>query len=174
MGHSQAHQWMHVLTVVLQATLRTLEDAPTRSLTEWAQHVGVTEAKAAAMVVPPGSDAADRLSGRCAPWRSAAVGVCNVMVTSPNRSHLDLAMRSKLARLPHESTVCWGVPLSIPFGRVISPPWGSRPGSPVRLTGPRTGRHARSHHYRDSSSHPQPPVCMKLLEGKAASGVSDR
>jgi hypothetical protein len=52
MGQSKAHQWIHVLLVVLRATLRTLGDAPTRSLTELAQRLGVAEAEAAAMVVP--------------------------------------------------------------------------------------------------------------------------
>ena len=33
MGQSKAHQWIHVLLVVLRATLRALGDAPTRSLT---------------------------------------------------------------------------------------------------------------------------------------------
>jgi Helix-turn-helix of DDE superfamily endonuclease len=51
-GQSKAHQWIHVLVVVLQATLRTLGDAPTRSLTALAQHIGVAEADAAAMIVP--------------------------------------------------------------------------------------------------------------------------
>jgi hypothetical protein len=53
MGQSKAHQWIHVLLVVLQATLRTLGDAPTRSLTELAQRIGVAEAHAAAAVVSP-------------------------------------------------------------------------------------------------------------------------
>jgi Helix-turn-helix of DDE superfamily endonuclease len=52
MGQSKAHQWIHVLLVVLQGTLRTLGDAPTRSLTVLAQRIGVAEAAAAAMVVP--------------------------------------------------------------------------------------------------------------------------
>jgi Helix-turn-helix of DDE superfamily endonuclease len=52
MGQSKAHQWIHVLLVVLRATLRALGDAPSRSLTELAQRLGVAEADAAAMVVP--------------------------------------------------------------------------------------------------------------------------
>jgi Helix-turn-helix of DDE superfamily endonuclease len=52
MGQSKAHQWIHVLLVVLQATLRTLGDAPTRSLTELAKRLGVAEADASATVVP--------------------------------------------------------------------------------------------------------------------------
>jgi hypothetical protein len=51
MGQSKAHQWIHVLLVVLQATLRALGDAPTRSVTELAQRLGVTEADASALVV---------------------------------------------------------------------------------------------------------------------------
>ena len=51
-GQSKAHQWIHVLLVVLRATLRTLGDAPTRSLTELAQRLGVAEADAAALVEP--------------------------------------------------------------------------------------------------------------------------
>jgi Helix-turn-helix of DDE superfamily endonuclease len=52
MGQSKAHQWMHVLLTVLQATLRTLGDAPTRSVTELANRIGVAETEATAMVVP--------------------------------------------------------------------------------------------------------------------------
>jgi len=52
MGQSKAHQWMHVRLGVLQATRRTLGDAPTRSLTEPAQRLGVAEAAATALVVP--------------------------------------------------------------------------------------------------------------------------
>jgi hypothetical protein len=52
MGQSKAHQWLHVLLVVLRATLRTLGDAPTRSLTALAQRLGVAEAEAAALVTP--------------------------------------------------------------------------------------------------------------------------
>jgi len=53
MGQSKAHQWIHLLLVVLQATLRALGDAPTRSVTDLAQRIGVAEANAAAVAVPP-------------------------------------------------------------------------------------------------------------------------
>jgi hypothetical protein len=52
MGQSKAHPWIHVLLVVLQATLRTLGDAPTRSVTALAKRLGVAEAEATALVVP--------------------------------------------------------------------------------------------------------------------------
>jgi hypothetical protein len=52
MDQSKANQWIHVLLAVLQATLRALGDAPSRSIQELAQRLGVTEAEAAARVVP--------------------------------------------------------------------------------------------------------------------------
>jgi hypothetical protein len=52
MGQSKAHQWIHVLLVVLRATLRTLGDAPARSMQALAQRLGVAEADTAAVVVP--------------------------------------------------------------------------------------------------------------------------
>jgi hypothetical protein len=61
MGQSTAHQWIHVLFVVLQATLRGLGEAPTRSVIELAKRLGVTEAEASALVVsgqePPSASA---------------------------------------------------------------------------------------------------------------------
>jgi Helix-turn-helix of DDE superfamily endonuclease len=52
MGQSIAQQWIHVLLTVLQATLRALGDAPTRSVTELAKRLGGAEAEATALVVP--------------------------------------------------------------------------------------------------------------------------
>jgi Helix-turn-helix of DDE superfamily endonuclease len=46
LGRSKAHQWIHVPLVVLRATLRALGAAPTRSVTELAQRLGVTAADA--------------------------------------------------------------------------------------------------------------------------------
>ena len=50
MGQSKANQWIHVLLPALLAALRTLGDAPTRSLTTLAQRLGVSEADAASVV----------------------------------------------------------------------------------------------------------------------------
>jgi hypothetical protein len=52
MGQSKANQWIHVLLPVLLTALRTLGDAPARSLTALAQRLGVSEADAAMVVVP--------------------------------------------------------------------------------------------------------------------------
>jgi hypothetical protein len=51
MGQSKANQWIHVLLPVLLAALRTLGDAPTRSLTALALRLGVSEADAETVVV---------------------------------------------------------------------------------------------------------------------------
>src|SRR2546427_5198832 len=48
MVQGKANQWIHVLL----PALRTLGDAPTRSLTALAQRLGVSEAEAATVVVP--------------------------------------------------------------------------------------------------------------------------
>jgi hypothetical protein len=50
MGQSKANQWIHVLLPVLLTALRTLGDAPARSLTALAQRLGVSEADAASLV----------------------------------------------------------------------------------------------------------------------------
>src|SRR5207302_10394054 len=50
MGQSKANQWIHVLLPVLLAALRTLGDAPARSVAALAQRLGVAEADAAAVV----------------------------------------------------------------------------------------------------------------------------
>jgi DDE superfamily endonuclease len=47
MGQSKANQWIHVLLPALLAALRTLGDAPARSLTALAQRLGGSEADAA-------------------------------------------------------------------------------------------------------------------------------
>src|SRR5438874_4978512 len=52
MGQSKANQWIHVLLPVLLAALRTLGDAPARSLRALAQRLGVSEADAATVVAP--------------------------------------------------------------------------------------------------------------------------
>jgi len=50
MLQGKANQWIHVLLPVLLAALRTLGDAPARSLTALAQRLGVSEADAASVV----------------------------------------------------------------------------------------------------------------------------
>src|SRR5712692_6177864 len=52
MVQGKANQWIHVLLPVLLTALRTLGDAPARSLTALAQRLGVSEAAAATVVAP--------------------------------------------------------------------------------------------------------------------------
>src|SRR6266568_8937353 len=58
MVQGKANQWIHVLLPVLLAALRTLGDAPARSLAALAQRLGVSEAAAATMVAPLAEEAA--------------------------------------------------------------------------------------------------------------------
>src|SRR5262245_37749438 len=52
MVQGKANQWIHLLLPTLLAALRTLGDAPARSLTALAQRLGVSEADAATVVAP--------------------------------------------------------------------------------------------------------------------------
>ena len=52
MVQGKANQWIHVLLPALLAALRTLGDAPARSLAALAQRLGVSEAAAATVVTP--------------------------------------------------------------------------------------------------------------------------
>jgi hypothetical protein len=58
MAQSKANQWIHVLLPVLLTALRTLGDAPARSLSALVQRLGVTEADAAAAVTPLAEESA--------------------------------------------------------------------------------------------------------------------
>src|SRR2546428_10128672 len=53
MVQGKAKQWIHVLLPALLAALRTLGDAPTRSLTALAQRLGVSDAAAGSLGIPP-------------------------------------------------------------------------------------------------------------------------
>ena len=52
MRQSKANQWIHVLLPALLTALRTLGDAPARSLTALAQRLGVSEADASTGATP--------------------------------------------------------------------------------------------------------------------------
>src|SRR3954447_21370999 len=52
MVQGKANQWIHALLPALLTALRTLGDAPARSLTALAQRLGVSEADAATVVAP--------------------------------------------------------------------------------------------------------------------------
>src|SRR6266849_5575768 len=58
MGQSKANQWIHVLLPALLAALRTLGDAPARSLTALAPRLGVAEDDVATVLTPLAEDPA--------------------------------------------------------------------------------------------------------------------
>src|SRR5215813_1814454 len=79
MGQSKANQWIHVLLPALLAALRTLGDAPARSLTALAQRLGVSEADAATVVVP-----LEEVPAPVAPIPAAAPTSPLLPMTGPN------------------------------------------------------------------------------------------
>ena len=66
MGQSKANQWIHVLLPALLTALRTLGDAPARSLTALAQPLGVSEADAASVVTSLEEESAPVVAGAAA------------------------------------------------------------------------------------------------------------
>jgi hypothetical protein len=92
--HSKANQWIHVLLVVLQATLRALGDAPSRSLQALAQRMGVTEAEATALVVPPEKPAPPVEPPAAAPTPAAR----SPLSATTGRNDASSAPRTRLSR----------------------------------------------------------------------------
>jgi hypothetical protein len=67
MVQGKANQWMHVLLPALLAALRTLSDAPTRSLAALAQRLGVSETDAASVVGSLEEESAPLVAAPAAP-----------------------------------------------------------------------------------------------------------
>jgi hypothetical protein len=104
MGQSKANQWIHVLLPALLAALRTLGDAPARSLTALAQRLGVSEADAATMVTSLGEEEA--MPGGTVPAAAPAApllpmtarnGASSAPKTLLNRPHV-IAARKRTIR----------------------------------------------------------------------------
>src|SRR5438128_1429316 len=115
MGQSKANQWIHVLLPVLLAALRTLGDAPARSLTALAQRLGVSEADAAAVVTPlaeeePTPGVAVPTAAPASPLLPMTVpsGALSAPKTLLNRPRV-IAARKKTTR---SKTSCWSMPSS--------------------------------------------------------------
>src|SRR2546426_5039991 len=79
MVQGKANQGIHVLLPVLLAALRALGDAPARSLSALAQRLGISEADAATVVVPPEEE-----STPVAPIPAAASASPLLPMTAPN------------------------------------------------------------------------------------------
>jgi Helix-turn-helix of DDE superfamily endonuclease len=100
MGQSKANQWLHVLLPALLAALRTLGDAPARSLTALAQRLGVSEADAAMVVAPLTEEAAPGVAVSEAPLlpMTGRNGASSAPKTLLNRPHV-IAARKRTTRL---------------------------------------------------------------------------
>src|SRR5882724_6803595 len=124
MGQSKAHQWIHVLLPALLAALRTLGDAPARSLTALAQRLGVSEADAATVVTPLAEEPAPLVAVPAAAPASPLLpmtgpsGVSSAPKTLLNRRSVIAARkettRSKMScsSMPCSSMPCSSMPCS--------------------------------------------------------------
>jgi hypothetical protein len=91
MVQGKANQWIHVLFPALLAALRTLGDAPARSLSALAQRLGISDADAATVVVPPEEE-----STPVAPIPAAAPDSPLLPMTTPSgRSSASRALLNK-------------------------------------------------------------------------------
>jgi hypothetical protein len=97
MGQSKAHQWIHVLLVVLRTTLRTLGDAPTRSVQALAQRLGVAEAEVAAMVAPTEEPATSTLPAAPAPVATSPLLATMAPNGASNAPRIRLSRRAVIA-----------------------------------------------------------------------------
>jgi hypothetical protein len=103
MGQSKAHQWIHVLLPVLLAALRTLGDAPARSVAALAQRLGVSEADAAAVVATLEEEPAPLIAVPATAPASPLLpmtgpnGASSAPKTLPNRPNV-IAARKKTTR----------------------------------------------------------------------------
>jgi hypothetical protein len=117
MGQSKANQWIHVLLPALLAALRTLGDAPARSLPALAQRLGVSEAEAATVVVP-----LEEAPAPVAPTSSApAAGQVSPLLPMTGPNGASSAPKTRLSRptviagrkrtTPSKMS-CWSMPSS--------------------------------------------------------------
>ena len=111
MVQGKANQWIHVLLPVLLAALRPLGDAPARSLSALAQRLGISEADAATVVVPPEEE-----STPVAPIPAAAPASPLLPMTGPNgassapRTRLNKPhVRAARTRTTPSKMSCWSM-----------------------------------------------------------------
>src|SRR2546426_12260816 len=99
MVQGRANQWIHVLLPALLAALRTLGDAPARSLTVLAQRLGVSAADAATVVAPLEEEAVPLATAPASPLlpMTAPSGVSSAPKTLLHRPRV-IAARKKTTR----------------------------------------------------------------------------
>jgi hypothetical protein len=99
MLQGKANLWIHVLLPVLLAALRTLGDAPTRSLAALAQRLGVSEADAAAVVTPRADEPAPR-ADESAPLADEPAPVAVAPAVAPASPLLPMTGRNGASSAP--------------------------------------------------------------------------
>jgi hypothetical protein len=110
MGQSKANQWIHVLLPALLAALRSLGDAPARSLTALAQRLGVSEVDAATVVAPLEEALIPLATALASPLlpMTALNGASSAPKTLLNRPHVIAARK----RTTPSKMSCWSMPCS--------------------------------------------------------------
>ena len=110
MGQSKANQWIHMLLPALLAALRTLGDAPARSLTALAQRLGVAEAAAATVVAPLEEEPVSLVTAPPSPLlpMTAPSGVSSAPKTLLHRRHV----RAARTRTTRSQMSCSSMPSS--------------------------------------------------------------
>src|SRR5437667_9274374 len=110
MVQGKVNQWIHVLLPALLAALRTLGDAPARSLTALAQRLGVSEADAATVVVPLEEAPAPLAAVPASPLvpMTGRNGASSAPKTLLNRRNV-IAVRKRTIR---SKMSCWSMPCS--------------------------------------------------------------
>jgi hypothetical protein len=109
MVQSKANRWIHVLLPVLLAALRSLGDAPARSLTALAQRLGVAEADAATLVTPLEEESTPVVAPD-APLlpMTGPNGALSAPKTLRNRPHVIVGRK----RTTPSKMSCWSMPCS--------------------------------------------------------------
>ena len=114
MGQSKANQWMHVLLPALLAALRTLGDAPARSLPALAQRLGVAEADAATVVTPRAEESAPVAAAPAAAPMSPLLPMTGLNDASfaPKTLLHRRTVRAGRQRTTRSTMSCWSMPSS--------------------------------------------------------------
>jgi hypothetical protein len=112
MVQGKAHQWMHVLFPALLGALRTLGDAPARSLTALAQRRGVSETDVASVVAPLAEESAsvDLVSAAAPASPLVPMTGPNGASSAPRTLRNRGSVRAGRKRITRSKMSCWSRP----------------------------------------------------------------
>src|SRR5262249_41191630 len=112
MGQSKANQWIHMLLPALLTALRTLGDAPARSVAALTQRLGVSEADAATVVGSLEEEPAPVAASPLLPM-TAPSGASSAPKTLLNRPRVIPTVCPSVAS--HNLLLYQSLPVSIPY-----------------------------------------------------------